>query len=134
MFNKYLRIAIRLLIKKPGYTLIHVLGLSVGLSCFFILALFIAHELSYDSFHTKQDRIYRIGKKGFTERFLGTDEWVRTAYPLGETLTSDFPEVTAQVKITESISFFEKGTDRYRVFNGRLANDFHSQDQPFPNP
>jgi putative ABC transport system permease protein len=61
MFKAFLKIAVRNFIKDKFFSVINVVGLSVGISVTLIITLFIIHELSYDNFHSKGDRIIRTG-------------------------------------------------------------------------
>ncbi len=61
LFN-YLKLAIRLLIRNPFFTLINVLGLSVGFAAFIILWPYAQSELNTDQFHKNADRIGRLSK------------------------------------------------------------------------
>jgi len=60
MFKNYFKIAIRNLRRHKGYTLINLAGLAVGMACGALILLYIRHELSYDRFHQKAARIYRL--------------------------------------------------------------------------
>ena len=64
MYRSYFKIAFRNLKKRKLYAGINILGLSIGLTSFLLIFLYIHHELSYDTMHTKADRIYRVGIKG----------------------------------------------------------------------
>ncbi|HEY5825293.1 MAG TPA: ABC transporter permease [Cyclobacteriaceae bacterium] len=61
MLKNYLIIAWRSLRKHFTYSLINVLGLSLGFATFILLSAWIRHELSYDQFHQKSKQIYRGG-------------------------------------------------------------------------
>lgn len=61
MFRLNLKIAMRNLWKNKGYTLINILGLSIGLAVFCVILLFVNHETSYDRFDQAMDRVYRLG-------------------------------------------------------------------------
>ena len=71
MIKHYLHIALRNLLKRPFYTTINILGLAIGMACTLLIAVYILQELSYDRFHEKADRIYRlathleVGESGF---------------------------------------------------------------------
>src|SRR5687768_5676422 len=56
----FFRLALRNLSKRKFYTLINILGLSVGLVSFLLILEYVAFERSYDSFHTNADKIYRV--------------------------------------------------------------------------
>ena len=60
MLKNYLKIAFRNLWRHKVFSFINIMGLTVGMTACFLIFLYIQFELSYDSFHTKTDRIYRI--------------------------------------------------------------------------
>ena len=60
MFQNYLRVAFRNLWRHKGFSLLNILGLTIGMSACFLVFLYVKFELSYDDFHSKGDRIYRI--------------------------------------------------------------------------
>lgn len=60
MIQNYLKIAYRFLFKNKVYSFINILGLSVGMSCFILLTLFVQEEYSYDEYHQDKDRIYQV--------------------------------------------------------------------------
>jgi len=91
MFTNIFKVAIRNLFKNFGYTIINVLGLAIGLACSILIFLYVSNELSYDSFHEKSDRTYRVW---ITGNMPGTEmRDVRTAAPMASALLSDYPEV-----------------------------------------
>ena len=64
MFKTNARIAFRHLRKQSGYSLLHILGLSVGMACFILVMLFVTDELGYDRFHQHAERIHRLTVTG----------------------------------------------------------------------
>ena len=60
MLKNYFKIALRSLFKRRLFSLINILGLVLGLFCFLILQAFVVSEFSYNDFHAKKDRIYRL--------------------------------------------------------------------------
>jgi len=69
MLKNYLKIAWRNLKRQPGFTMLNVLGLAIGMAGFLFLVLYIRDELSYDKFNTKADRIYRVAlERSYPER------------------------------------------------------------------
>jgi putative ABC transport system permease protein len=60
MIKNYLRVALRNLWRHRGFSFLNIVGLSVGMAAFFLIFLYVSFELSYDSFHSKADRLYRI--------------------------------------------------------------------------
>jgi putative ABC transport system permease protein len=61
-----IRIAFRHLWKNKLFSIINILGLSLGLACCFIILLHVKFELSYDQFHSKKDRIIRVLHNNFS--------------------------------------------------------------------
>lgn len=60
MFKNYFKIAWRNLIKRKVFTVINILGLSIGFGSAILIYLFLSHHLSFDQFHENSDRVYRI--------------------------------------------------------------------------
>ncbi|MDR1896402.1 MAG: hypothetical protein LBR10_06390, partial [Prevotellaceae bacterium] len=60
MIHHYLKIAFRNLWKYKNQTLISVVGLAVGFTCFAVAALWIRYEMTYDTFHKNADRMYCV--------------------------------------------------------------------------
>ena len=60
MLKNYFKIAFRNLWRHKGFSFINIMGLTVGMAACFLIFLYIKFELSYDDFHEKKDRIYRM--------------------------------------------------------------------------
>lgn len=60
MLKNYLKVALRSLLKQKSYTIINVVGLTVGIASCLLIVLFVTDEFSYDSFHEKSDRLYKV--------------------------------------------------------------------------
>ncbi|MEX1240253.1 MAG: ABC transporter permease [Cyclobacteriaceae bacterium] len=60
MIRNYITIALRSMMRHKTYSVINTLGLSVGVSCCLLLALYIRHEVSYDRQHRDLDRLYQV--------------------------------------------------------------------------
>ncbi len=63
MIKNYLTIALRNFRKQSFYSFINVSGLAVGIAACLVIVLFVIDELSYDTYNTKADRIYRVTKR-----------------------------------------------------------------------
>ncbi len=95
MLRNYFKIAWRNFIKNGAYSFINLSGLTIGLTCFILIALYIQYELSYDLQHKNVDNIYRIVQQQKGNEYQGSDMMVPTPLPLGKSLKEDFPEVLA---------------------------------------
>lgn len=98
MFKNYLKIAWRNLLKNKGYSMINIGGLAIGLACFLLIAVFISNELSFDTYHEKKDRIYRVVHHNSEED--PTDTWIWGNAPVGPALKADFPEIVEKVQFS----------------------------------
>jgi putative ABC transport system permease protein len=101
MIRNWLLTAIRSFRKNKTASVINVFGLTVGLSSCLVIALFIRHELSYDNFEKKGDRIVRCIME---YRFDGGGEVQRgnfTSTKVATTFRRVFPEVESAVRMTE---------------------------------
>lgn len=111
MLRNYFKIAWRNLIKKKGFTAINIIGLSLGIGCFIMISMYVTDELSYDRFHEKSNRIYRINSDVI---FGGTElSMAVSSDPMGETLKNDFPEVEQYVRFyaSQGAKLIKKGNE-----------------------
>lgn len=99
MIRNYLIITLRNLLRQKGYSIINILGLAIGLAAFILIVLFVNNELSYDKFHDKSDRIYRVSVEGI---IAGDALNVAvSAAPTGEAMMRDIPEIINVTRIDE---------------------------------
>ncbi|NUO81311.1 ABC transporter permease [candidate division KSB1 bacterium] len=101
MLKNYLKIAFRNLIKHKGYTAINIAGLAVGMACCYLILLYVRHELSYDRFHEKAERIYRV-LVTFEQNGEMSSPITVTAAPIAPALQQEYPEVLATVRLRET--------------------------------
>ena len=102
MFKNYMKISFRNLLKFKGYSFINIIGLAVGLSSTILILLWVQDELSFDQFHEKANRTYRICSRiEFGNTLI---DQTQTAAILPITLKKDFPEVEQTVKMGFPIS------------------------------
>ena len=60
MIKHFFKIALRNLEHNKPYALINVMCLALGITCALLIFTLITYHLSFDTFHSKKDRIYRI--------------------------------------------------------------------------
>ena len=90
MFRNYLMVAFRNLIRQKGYSLINILGLAIGMALCLLILVYVQDELSYDGFHEKADRIYRIAQvENHDGQIL---HYMRIGAGINSRLETDFPE------------------------------------------
>jgi putative ABC transport system permease protein len=97
MIKNHLIVFIRNLSRQKTFSLINLTGLVLGVACFLFIALYVADELSYDRFHKKGDRVYRIITHA---TFDGqTRQWGFAPNKVATTANSEIPEVENAVRI-----------------------------------
>ncbi|HLZ15911.1 MAG TPA: ABC transporter permease, partial [Cyclobacteriaceae bacterium] len=105
MLRHHFITAIRALSKFKAYATINLLGLALGLTTGIFILMFVLDEISFDRFHTKANRIYRVGtdmtdiKTGAVNGRVETNGW-----PVGMLLKKDYPEI-------ESVVYLRSGSD-----------------------
>src|SRR6185503_5852997 len=111
MIKNYLKIAFRNLWRHKVFSFINVMGLTVGMTACLLIFLYVRFELSYDNFHSKADRIYRVVAdiKTPTEvlRSLGP------AWSVPSHVKLDFPEVEAFTRVHYDHVLFRKGDIKF---------------------
>jgi putative ABC transport system permease protein len=98
MFKNLIKHSIRSFKRQRSYIIINVLGLSIGIACSLLIALYVLNEVSYDQYNTKKDRIFRAilnAKIGGQEVTVAT-----SASVMGPTMLREFPEVEAFCRMT----------------------------------
>lgn len=97
MWKNYLKIAWRSLKKNKLVSAINVLGLALGLATCLVISLFLIDELSFDQFHEKSDRIYRVNLEAkIGNEFL--DE-ASVMAPVAKTLKEEIPGVEDATRV-----------------------------------
>ena len=111
MIKHYLKVAFRNLAKYKTQTLVSIIGLAVGFTCFALSVLWIRYEMTYDTFHEGADRIYMV-------RAHYTDSpgsiFNSTPYPLSSYLQEKMPEIEAAAS-----------TSIYREMKFRMGDNEH---------
>lgn len=97
MLKNYLKIALRSLSKQKIYTAINVLGLATGIGSCVLIVMFVLNEFSYDRFHTKADRIYKVALERKYPNHATNYAVIPHSY--GDMIQHDFPEVESVVKM-----------------------------------
>ena len=99
MWKNHLKIALRTLWKHKFQSSILVVGLAIGLATTYFIGQYVNMEHSYDSFHSKLDRIYRVPIT-FIKNNESEMKDAANAAPVGPTLKTEFPEIEEFVRFT----------------------------------
>lgn len=120
MLKNYLKIAYRNAIRYRSYSLINIFGFALGISCFLLIFFFIQDELSYDTFHKKADRIYRVAE--IYTQSGNVQHIANSSSPWGPALVEEFPEVENFVRLMPPLT---------QCLVSRMDKDLHFYEEKF---
>ncbi|QHT69224.1 FtsX-like permease family protein [Rhodocytophaga rosea] len=101
MIKNYLATTLRNLSRNKTYATLNILGLALGITCSMLIFLVVKFELSFDTFHSKKDQLYRINTH---VQFQGeTGRLPNVPFPFIEALRNDLPEFK-QATVTNYVS------------------------------
>ena len=144
MLRYFFKLAFRNIRKYRVNTFISLLGLMVGLASFILIASYIKHELSFNSFNKNYNRMYVANINHYMPQ--GKEEGTTMPYPLAEGLASQYPEVELGVNFNPiyntltngDISFFENNASYvsnsfFNVFTVKFlgGNKINPLDEPY---
>lgn len=83
-----------------SYSGINILGLAMGVAACMLILQYVSFELSYENFHTKKNRIFRVQQDRYDNGKLST-QWAAGAYAVGNSFKDAIPEVEDYVKLVQ---------------------------------
>src|ERR1700712_332825 len=120
MIKNYFKIAFRNLWKHKTFTFINIMGLAVGMTACFLIYLYVGFEVSYDRFHSKADRTYRIVSDIKTPTEVINASGPSWAVP--PNAKEEFPEVESFVRVAGDKILLRKGDIKFEEENGMWAD------------
>jgi putative ABC transport system permease protein len=126
MIKYHLLLFLRNLVRQKLFAAINILGLTTGIVSSLLIYMYVKHELSYDQFHEKADKIYRIN-----QTFIWGDDNDQYASSLGpgvaHAITAEIPEAKEVTRVhppgNSLISYSAKNETRSFDQDGILAVD-----------
>ena len=112
MLRNFLTTALRNLRKQSFYAIINIIGLALGIACCALIVLFVQDELSFDQYHEKSDRTYRLFVDLKFNEMEGKMSYMPA--PMAKTLIQDYPEVEIAARM--------RGVGDYLVKRGDADN------------
>ena len=125
MIRNFFKTAFRNLARNKTYAIINISGLAIGMAVCISIFLLVQFELSFDAFHEKKDRIYRVITQ--THNAEGTALHGAVPFPLPRTLRSDFPQLQKVAAV------YGSNDDQIAVLDegGQLAKKFKEESGVF---
>src|SRR5690606_16283584 len=109
----------RNLIRNKSFSLINILGLAVSMSVCLLIIMIGLDQYSYDTYHSKKDRIYRIHTTHYQEN---NGEKASSALPLAEKLKGEYPAIEEAAAINSEIGGDVIFEDRFATGGGYFAD------------
>ena len=116
MIKNYLKLTIRNLKLNKGYFVINLLGLTIGITSFILIILWINTETSYDNFHKNADNIYRVDYLLYEEGILEQHS-ASGSTGIGKEIFNAYPEVVDYTRFTRSESLIKYGEKTFKEKN-----------------
>jgi len=120
MLKNYLTVALRHLWRSRAFSIINILGLAVGMTAFFLIFSWVSLETSYDNFHRKADRIYRVTSTIRTP--TSVDSTGMTITTIAPNVKRDYPEVEEAVRLMSDGLLLRRGDVRFQEHRSVLAD------------
>ena len=133
MVKNYLLIFFRNIVRNKAFTILNAGGFALGMAACLLIVLFIANEKSFDSFHQKAGRIYRLTE---WQRFPAMQEQhvAVSMMEMGQTLMQDHSEVESFVRIESKDDAITRNSQNELFKHHLVFTDstfFHVFDFPF---
>jgi putative ABC transport system permease protein len=113
MFRIYFLVAIRNLIHQRVSSFVNIMGLAIGMTAFILIIQYVRFELSYDDFHAKGERIFRVQQDRYNKGVI-TTQWAAGASAVGQALYENFPEVENFTRFQIWGGVFSLGEKKFR--------------------
>ncbi|WP_422107622.1 ABC transporter permease [Winogradskyella sp.] len=113
MIKNYFKIAWRNLTKHKTYTLINLSGLTLGMTCVVLIAIYVHFEFSYDKHNENIDRIFRIVEQEENDESGETEFYPLSPLPLTTALVNDIPEIEAITNLDLRETLLVNGENSY---------------------
>lgn len=93
MIKNYLKVAFRSIFRNKLTAFINIAGLALAMACALLIYLFVSDEISYEKYHSKADRIYRVTRSFHSPEGEVNLHLANIAPPIGPLLKNDFGEI-----------------------------------------
>jgi hypothetical protein len=119
MLRNYFKTAFRSLFRNRNYTIINIAGLAVGIAVCLIIFIIIQFQTSFDNFHTKKDRIYRVLTESHHAEAATVSYAKNVPFPLPQGLKTSLPEIEQVAPV------YASHNDQFQVLddNGRTLKN-----------
>jgi putative ABC transport system permease protein len=127
MFKNYFKTAFRSLTRNRNYTIINIAGLAVGIAVCMMIFIIIQFQTSFDNFHSKKDRVYRVLTESHHADASTISYAKNVPFPMPEGLKTAFPQLEQVAPV------YASHNDELQVLddNGTPVKNFKEQSGVF---
>ncbi len=118
----FLKIFFRNLRRGGIYSIVNVVGLTMGMAAAMLIFIWIHHEWSYDRFHAKEKQLYKVWNRGSFDGSLRC--WDLTPKIMGPTLKDNYPEIAATARMNVYELLYGAEDKKVNVSTGFTDSDF----------
>ncbi|HVU58960.1 MAG TPA: ABC transporter permease [Puia sp.] len=120
MLKNFFLVTVRNLWRNKSFTFINIIGLAIGMASALLIGLWVQHEVSYDRWFAKSDRIYQLYTRG---DYNGKpDAWPRVSSLMTEQLKKDFGEVEDAARIRAVFFLVSNTEEKHFNLQGAFAD------------
>lgn len=120
MFQNYLKVAFRNMMRHKVFSFINIAGLAIGMAICVLILLWVQDELSYDRFHENADNIYRIS---MNDKNYGV-VWPVVSIPVGPALKDGYPEIKDAVRWRDFSNLVTRDEKKFDVIGAYADPSF----------
>ncbi|WP_109301829.1 ABC transporter permease [Aquimarina sp. AU474] len=120
MLKNYLKIAWRNLLRNKSFSVLNIVGLSIGLAVTAIIVIWINFEIGIDQFHENKDRTYQVYNKHLVNGEIWT--WNSTPKIMASAIQKDYPEIESTVRLMDGVEFLFAKDEKRINGEGVLAD------------
>lgn len=122
LFKNFIKTAFRYLLKHKKYTVINILGLAIGLTCFFLIMLWVQFEKSYDKFNENIKNLYCLQASFYSDGKLNSIRY-RAPVVMCPALKNELPEIKAFARLEPNNGWaFSYKNKEFKVENAYQAD------------
>ncbi|RYF92835.1 MAG: ABC transporter permease, partial [Chitinophagaceae bacterium] len=121
MIKNYFKIAWRNLRRNKGFSITNILGLTIGITCTILIALWVNDEVNYDKFHKHYDNIYQVMANRDFKNQMFTDQ--NMVLPLADALQGSTPQLISAAVTTHPGSNILRYNDQLLQKDGMTVSE-----------
>ena len=122
MLYNYFKVTFRNIWRSKVNSIINILGLAVGIACAILIVLFVKDEVTFDQFHSKIDRLYRVTTT--MSRDGDGEPGGMTPFVVGLTVKDEIQDVESAIVLTSYNDMVEHGETKFRELITIVGSDF----------